>query len=332
MSSCTTQPSQSDPGAAQAGENRTGEGDDARAGEAAPVSKSESALQNIIATFLKQNPNLSSNIAFAIRSVFNQKNHSSSRLKQTSTHSKAPPKPKKSSKSVKKKKKEGEGEGAASAKVAQKQKVVKPVKIKEPKSKSMYEKRQTIIINSAEVKRVLTPNDVEVGNIEETEEKIVLPKNYDLIEQHKRLEVCENRIINGVNNKYGHPAFSVKAAEEEENLNLNEAELQKAERYQCLETPQKIPDFWPERVWDRPDDVLSREDSEKMKKLIVSSREVLELSRKIQRSKSTTSLPKNSFSRSNSAQKIKQNNKKNFVIQLSMTDFETDHSSEETDF
>lgn len=329
MSSSVTQPSPSQPNAKCIEIN---DGDEAKTSEQTPIAKNENALQNIIATFLKQNPSLSTNFAIAIQSVFNQKNHSNYRIKQTNLNNRLQNKPTKSNKVIKKKKKDNDTYGKIDLKLSQKQKIIKPVKIKEPKSKSLYEKRQTIIINSSEVKRVLTPicnNAISDGS---NETIIELPKNYDLIEQHKRLEVFENRIINGLISKYGHPAYSIKAAEEEENLNLNETEMEKADRYECMETPQKIPNFWPERVWDKPNDIFNKEESDKMKKLIVSSREVLELSRRIQRAKSTSSITKSSVYRSNSTQKIKQNIKKNYIVQLSMIDFETDPSSEETDF
>lgn len=132
-----------------------------------------------------------------------------------------------------------------------------PIKIKEPQPKSCYEKRQHIIINPAEIRRIQTPDWIEVGEEEKTpDNKPVV--DFDIEASHLRLEVYESRIIGGTEERFLHPAMAIRASDLDKELVLSPQEELKKTNYKCIEVKQPTPLFWPKRAWDTPEIMMSQ--------------------------------------------------------------------------
>lgn len=132
-----------------------------------------------------------------------------------------------------------------------------PTKTIEPPAKSCYEKRQHIIINPAEIRRIQTPDWVEVSEKEKTivENPIV---NFDVESSHLRLEVYESRIIGGTEERFLHPAMAIKASDLDKELVLSPQEELKSKNYKFIEIKQPTPLFWPKRAWDKPETMMTQ--------------------------------------------------------------------------
>ncbi|KAH0787877.1 hypothetical protein GPJ56_008226 [Histomonas meleagridis] len=271
----------------------------------------DEAWQNILSTFLKnfKNPKALSTLARSISAIGQQNNASP-------TSSNTQKKSKQNKQRTKQKKSNNEQQRA-------KTKVQKPLKIKEPPKKSIYEKRQRIIINPSEIRRIQTPD----WTVYEHDDHPEIPSprsdfHFDIVKEHHRLEVCEYRIINGIDKKYGHPAYCIDAADESEDLNLLPFEIEKYQNYECKVYPQKVPTFWPPRVWDKEDNKFSQDESDQLLSLIVSSKSLETEVRRVVRSRTPSVKPKSR----------KSERSRNSIVKLPMTTFDTDSSSDETDF
>ena len=203
-----------------------------------------------------------------------------------------------------------------------KPKVQKSYKIKEPPPRSIYEKRQRIIINPSEIKRIHTPDWTTIAPTDQYE-SFSSDFNFDIAKEHHRLEVCEYRIINGIDKKYGHPAYCIDAADESEDLNFLPFEIEKSQNYECKIFPQKIPTFWPARAWDKEENKFSQDESDQLLSLIMTSKSIETEPRRVARSRTPSSKPK--------SRKIS-GKSRNSIVKLPMSSFDTDSSSDETDF
>lgn len=92
-----------------------------------------------------------------------------------------------------------------------------------------------------------------------------IPNGKFEIQMHKRLEVYENRIANGLT-KYNHPAYSVQLENDESSTDIipSEIEKQKLENYESDIPQQKIPLFWEPRSWDTEDSHMTEDESHKL--------------------------------------------------------------------
>lgn len=140
---------------------------------------------------------------------------------------------------------------------------------------SYFEKRSIILINESEIKRIQTPDVIE---------SVDFPPNdpvpdFNIVENHSRLEMCEYRIINGIDKRYGHPANAIQASESEKDLNPKPFEIEKVERYDEIEIVNRTPLFWEPRVWDTENTMMSEKASELLEQKIA---EVNEMSRSLE--------------------------------------------------
>jgi hypothetical protein len=142
--------------------------------------------------------------------------------------------------------------------------------------------------------------------------------DFDICGLHRRLEVCEHRIINGRDTKRHHPAMCIEAADAEVELTADEEE--KAERYAVCEIAERIPTFWPSRIWDGPEARLSEGESRRLEEMLAGN--------------GTENVPKivKSPIRIRPSMSPQQKVKKTTLVLLDMNDYLTDGSDEETDW
>ena len=96
------------------------------------------------------------------------------------------------------------------------------------------------------------------------EQKQKLSKyNYKL--KHRVLEIWESRIQRTSDCEYDHPAEAYLAAANDPHPKLTDEESELYHHYKTEQTVTYIPNFWPPRKWDKPELILSEEDSHLLK-------------------------------------------------------------------
>jgi hypothetical protein len=88
---------------------------------------------------------------------------------------------------------------------------------------------------------------------------------FDIGATHLKLEICEHRIINGLDRARGHPAMCLDAAEEAPEETWAPYEAARKKRYARCDVAERIPTFWPARPWDTDAAVLSPDASERLR-------------------------------------------------------------------
>ncbi|OHT13433.1 hypothetical protein TRFO_16419 [Tritrichomonas foetus] len=163
--------------------------------------------------------------------------------------------------------------------------------------------------------------------------------DFDIFSTHRRLEICENRIVNG-RSTYLHPGYVIEMEEKELLDNLTYEEEKLTENYVDHIYSQKVPLFWEKRSWDQENDAMDSSESEKLNARIRESEEVTLDSndgfygtnkRKHKFGSSSVAVKKiasNSISCKNEAPRT---NPKSTVLSLSNLFYGTDNSDEETD-
>jgi hypothetical protein len=141
---------------------------------------------------------------------------------------------------------------------------------------------------------------------------------FDACDAHGLLEVCEHRIINGLDPERRHPAQCVEAAAL--GLEMTAAESEASGRYGVGAVNEKVPTFWPPRMWDKSDRQLSREESKALEDLLAMQ--------------GTEVLPKvvKPPVRVRVSPSPQQKVKKTTVVLLDMHDYKTDGSDADTDW
>jgi hypothetical protein len=141
--------------------------------------------------------------------------------------------------------------------------------------------------------------------------------DFDVRDAHGQLEACEHRIISGVDQARRHPALCIDAASLRPELTLGESE--RAERYAVCEISEKVPAFWPARMWDQPAGRLSDVDSKRLGELLHGQEPEV--------------LPKVAKSSVKIGPSLSPHRvKKTSLLLLDMNDYRTDASDEETDW
>lgn len=125
------------------------------------------------------------------------------------------------------------------------------------------------------------------------------------VRMHKRLEIYENRIANGLT-KYHHPAYSVQLEKDESTNEITPTEIeeQKLNNYESVVPSQKIPRFWEPRSWDTEESYMSEEESRKLQLKIEneeSEESILNLIRSPSKYKSSKKYSVYSYSSSSSS-------------------------------
>ncbi|KAK8900314.1 hypothetical protein M9Y10_002637 [Tritrichomonas musculus] len=200
-----------------------------------------------------------------------------------------------------------------------------PIKTIEPPAKSCYEKRQHIIINPAEIRRIQTPDWVEKN--EKKEEPVKDPiVGFDVEAAHLRLEVYESRIIGGTEERFLHPAMAIRASDLDNELVLSPQEELKSKNYINIEVKQPTPLFWPNRAWDKPETMMSQALNDILYEDIQKITEITQ-SLDYMRFKPQNASPKLKRSSSSSVARarIKKKNKE-LVIPISFINYLTDDS------
>lgn len=200
-----------------------------------------------------------------------------------------------------------------------------PIKTIEPPAKSCYEKRQHIIINPAEIRRIQTPDWAEASEDEKASVSNPIV-DFDVEASHLRLEVYESRIIGGTEERFLHPAMAIKASDLDNELVLSPQEELKSKNYKFVEVKQPTPLFWPNRVWDKPETMMNQplndilfEDVQKITEITQS------LDYMHYKPPSTSPKLRRSNSSSVSRARIKKRNKES-TISISFMDYLTDES------
>ncbi|OHT04592.1 hypothetical protein TRFO_27855 [Tritrichomonas foetus] len=203
-----------------------------------------------------------------------------------------------------------------------------PIRTKEPPPKSCYHKRQHIIINPAEIKRIQTPDwvDADVSPVI-PEVKPIL--DYEMEKSHIRLEIYENRIIGGVEERFIHPASAINASDLDGELILTPQEELKTKNYKFIDVVQPTPLFWPKRCWDTPENMMTREQNDKVSNEV---RIVTEISQSLEigrgpHSRPPSTSPKIRRSSSSRANKTRANKRaRDSILNISFVNYLTDDS------
>lgn len=93
-------------------------------------------------------------------------------------------------------------------------------------------------------------------------------KNFNIIQAHSRIEVFEYRIQMGEDENHLHPALARIAAESADDDNFTKIEKDKATRYEEKKIEQKVPLFWPPRVYDNEENKMTEQESSKLEQII----------------------------------------------------------------
>ena len=111
-------------------------------------------------------------------------------------------------------------------------------------------------------KRVVTPDWIKedpmnahvCGKVEATDQQ-------KMIDVHFELEVLERRIEYCIDTKHGHPALCVKVREEEGISDITRKEKKLRNNYTFIPPVNVIPGFWVPRIYDKPENKMSKEES-----------------------------------------------------------------------
>ena len=163
--------------------------------------------------------------------------------------------------------------------------------------------------------RIQTPEwDDSRAKKEEIAEKFDV-SGFDVIQTHSQLEYFEAMIQNGDDRKHQHPVQAHEMAEEGMTIVMTKEEFMKTKRYEAEKVENKIPLFWEPRVWDVEEHKMTEEETEAL----------------VQNVKHTYCNDDNDKSCPSSKRK-KQKSKPRSIISISIYDFMTNASSEDTDW
>ncbi|KAH0793777.1 hypothetical protein GPJ56_002329 [Histomonas meleagridis] len=120
------------------------------------------------------------------------------------------------------------------------------------------------------VKRIKTPDWIEnkepiSPQISQESSPLVPFEEFNFVKEHQMIELFEARIISGIEEDFYHPAQARDLAAESFDVVMTKEETEKSDRYQCTMLPEKTPLFWPERVWDTPESMMTEEESNSLK-------------------------------------------------------------------
>lgn len=115
------------------------------------------------------------------------------------------------------------------------------------------------------------------GDFSSTEQLNII-ENFDRVKAHREMEIYEARILGGGDVLHCHPILARKAKEEDCGLVLSRLEYEKSQRYETVPVIEKVPGFWPERVWDRPETRMTKAETEETeKKLRAEEEKIMEI-------------------------------------------------------
>lgn len=88
-----------------------------------------------------------------------------------------------------------------------------------------------------------------------------------VVEKHRRIELFETRIIDGIIESNPHPFEAVEFArtkfidKNKKRIKMSQEETDRYDNYEPEKTTPKIPNFWPKRVWDKPEHYMTNAES-----------------------------------------------------------------------
>ncbi|OHT08479.1 hypothetical protein TRFO_22991 [Tritrichomonas foetus] len=92
--------------------------------------------------------------------------------------------------------------------------------------------------------------------------------DFDIVAAHSKIEVFEARIQMGEDEAHPHPALARVAADECEDVTFSDVEIEKSQRYVTQKVIQPVPLFWPPRVYDTEENMMSVEQTKKFAQAI----------------------------------------------------------------
>ena len=175
------------------------------------------------------------------------------------------------------------------------------------------------------VKRIATPDwseSVDFTPPVVTDDRPVL----DVVDRHRRLELCEYRIQMGIDERFKHPAQAKQAFAIEIADVLTKDESERAGRYEELNLPSRTPSFWPERPWDSEDGTMDEDASSSLRQRIdklceLPDPEKCDEGRRVERPK---------IKRSPSVASVRKP-RSEVIVSLDVTNYGTDNSETECD-
>lgn len=145
---------------------------------------------------------------------------------------------------------------------------ISPRFLSRPTTPNKFLQPKRVLTPDWESSRAATPTTPEPKHFEddsdEEPETIIEWNKRDMLDHHKILEILENRIIYGFDDKIQHPAQSIDLIYKGFTVVMSEEEHQKTERYNQENEIHIVPRFWDPRPWDKPDDLLSVEQSDEL--------------------------------------------------------------------
>ena len=114
-------------------------------------------------------------------------------------------------------------------------------------------------------KRVVTPDWIKEDQADtENDSSIKLIDQEKMADIHFELEVLERRIEDCIDTKHGHPALCVTAREEDGVKDINRKEKKLRNNYTFVPPVNVIPGFWTRRIYDKPENLMSKEESQSL--------------------------------------------------------------------
>jgi hypothetical protein len=158
----------------------------------------------------------------------------------------------------------------------------------------------------------------------------------DFDRMHKAIEILESRIVNEIDKTHFHTGQILEIAESIPPKEFTETEHQRLSRYRDREIPQKIPNNWEQRAWDKPSSVMSEQETNELyqkieeNKKMMTNKQVWDLYGKRKKKAKTFAVRAQSTPKF-TAKKIQRRPKK-AIVTISTISYETDSSSDNTDW
>ena len=179
--------------------------------------------------------------------------------------------------------------------------------------------------NDEEIKVPYSPEveGKEFGDDEDHNDAQNDPPHFNIIICHSRLEVIEARISDDKIQNLIHPAQTLSYDRtHQEPLKLSKKEAEKKNHYKIIQTPKRIPLFWTRRQWDKPETIMTKNESEELEQAIMALEPI----------NSDGQLRKwYSSGRKRDASRLRKK-RQSFTFVASLLDYNTDTFEDQTDF
>lgn len=138
-----------------------------------------------------------------------------------------------------------------------------------------------------------------------------------ITEVHFRLEVIENRINNGTDEKFVYSGNAPDIEKYKNPLNMNSKERRLGETYEIIQECNTVPTFWPKRSYDSQNKILTEEESDTLKDIIIGLDKTVEITNPSLDMKRKKKQPSSNL---------------RHTVKFSLLDYETEQEDDNTDW